>query len=109
MGKGLKLHWEVVLFWEGPLLEVPLYYHIRINYVRPQVDIRNLGPIKDTPKEATKDNLKVPLYIHSIQNNLQKRTTSLQRTKRCPKCVHYSDVSLYNFGKALTFRNYNKN
>ena len=37
--------------------------------------------IKDTLNLSTKDNLKVPLYIHSVQNNLQKRTTSLQRTE----------------------------
>ena len=30
---------------------------------------------------STEDKPIVPLYIHSIQNNLQKRTTSLQRAK----------------------------
>ena len=51
-------------------------------------------PIKDTLKEDKP--LNKGLNIHSIQNNLQKRTTSLQRTKGGPKCVHYYEVPLCN-------------
>ncbi len=55
--------------------------------------------IKNTPKEdnlPTKDNLKVPFYTHSIQNNLQKLEANLPtKDKRLyPKHVHYSEVSL---------------
>ena len=41
-------------------------------------------PIKDTPKEdrpPNKGRLEMLLYTHSVQNNLQKRTTSLQGTQ----------------------------
>ena len=48
--------------WDSSLLEPPIKDALRTNL-------------------STKDNLKVPLYTHSIQNNLQKRTTSPLRTK----------------------------
>ncbi len=36
------------------------------------------------------------MHTYSIQNNPRKRTTSLQGQKLGPKCVHYSEVPLYN-------------
>ncbi len=48
-------------------------------------------PTKQPPKEdnlPTKDNPKVPFYTHSLQNNLRKWTTSLQRTIQKFPSIH---------------------